>query len=114
MKTVFKFLLLVVLVLSITGCTQSNTTPNSTTQNEEAQASVAERAETITGNYIGLADNNFFEIEINGEYKVFMITDDIRDKFERLNLKTGETVMIRYLENQHGQNEVLDIQRLNK
>jgi hypothetical protein len=73
---------------------------------------------TDSGSYVGLADNNFFEVEISGVQdkkvmsKVFMITDKTRAKFETLNLQTGEEVKIKYVPNEFGQNSVQDIERI--
>ena len=71
-----------------------------------------------TGRYVGLADNNFFEVRISGvsnsehAFKVFMISNKVRDKFESLDLQEGEEIKLHYIENEHGQNVVQDIERL--
>jgi len=72
---------------------------------------------TDTGRYVGLADNNFFEVIISGvpeknAAKVFMISDKTRTKFENLNLQEKEEIKIKYIENQHGQNVMEDIERM--
>lgn len=66
---------------------------------------------TDAGTYVGLADNNFFEVKINdGTAKVFMISEKIRNHFDSLDLQGGEEVKIVYYENQYGQNVVQDIE----
>ncbi|MDD3269697.1 MAG: hypothetical protein PHX14_10275 [Syntrophomonadaceae bacterium] len=70
-----------------------------------------------SGRYVGLADSNFFEVKISGvpdeiAAKVFMISDKNRAKFEGLNLQTGEEIKINYIQNEHGQNVVQDIEKL--
>ncbi|MDD3894151.1 MAG: hypothetical protein PHU36_03910 [Syntrophomonadaceae bacterium] len=74
---------------------------------------------TDTGRYVGLADNNFFEVKISGvpdekAYKVFMITDQIRSKFESLDLQGDEEIKLKYKENEYGQNAVEDIEKINQ
>lgn len=74
-------------------------------------------ARIATGRYVGLADNNFFEVIISGmpdetTTKIFMISDKIRAKFEALNLQTGEEVKINYIQNEHGQNVVQEIEKM--
>jgi len=70
-----------------------------------------------TGRYVGLADNNFFEVKISGvpdkiAAKVFMISDKTRAKFESLNLNTGDEIKMNYIQNEHGQNVIQDIERM--
>lgn len=66
---------------------------------------------TDTGIYVGLADNNFFEVKINDGYaRVFMISDRVRNHFDSLDLQGGEEVKIEYYENQYGQNVVQGIE----
>jgi len=73
---------------------------------------------TVTGKYIGLSDNNFFEVLLDDEnkddYKVFMITDDIRPVFEKLELQKDEPVRIQYKSNSVGQLEVMNIEKTGK
>lgn len=85
-----------------------------TTQKSETLPVVIENIpiETVSGEYRGLADNNFFEVKIASKaesYKVFMITDQIRPGFEKLSLKKNALVEIDYIENRFGQLEVQGI-----
>lgn len=72
--------------------------------------------DTVTGKYIGLADNNFFEVLVNNpikqEYKVFMITDTVRAVFDALSLQKDDPVSICYSANDAGQLEVRSIEKL--
>jgi len=85
---------------------------------ESRQASSSPEVQTDTGRYIGLADNNFFEVRISGvsndesAFKVFMISNKVRDKFESFDLKEGEEIKLHYIENEHGQNVLQDIERI--
>lgn len=77
----------------------------------------APELKTDSGRYVGLADNNFFEIKISGvpdekAAKVFMISDKIRTRFEMLNLQPEEVVKIKYIENELGQNVVQEIEKI--
>lgn len=72
---------------------------------------------TDSGRYVGLADNNFFEVKISGvpdekAAKVFMISDKIRTRFNMLNLQAEEEIKIKYIQNEHGQNVVQEIEKL--
>lgn len=80
---------------------------------------LAAEVKTDTGRYVGLADNNFFEVKISGvpdekAFKVFMISAQIRSKFESLNLQEDEEIKLKYIENEYGQNVVEDIERIVK
>lgn len=77
----------------------------------------APELKTNTGTYVGLADNNFFEVKISGvpddkASRVFMISDEVRSKFESLNLQGDEEIKLQYIENEHGQNVVKDINKI--
>ncbi|GEM_PF-235082 len=79
----------------------------------------ASDVKTDTGRYVGLADNNFFEVKINGmpedkAFKVFMISEKVRSSFEQLDLQEDEEIKLKYIENQHGQNVVQEITRIVK
>lgn len=72
---------------------------------------------TDSGRYVGMADNNFFEVKISGvpeamATKVFMISDKVRAQFDSLNLQTDEEIKIKYIQNEHGQNVVQDIEKI--
>lgn len=72
---------------------------------------------TDSGRYVGLADNNFFEVKISGvpdekAAKVFMISDKIRTRFEMLNLQAEEVIKIKYIQNERGQNVVQEIEKI--
>jgi len=87
-----------------------------TIKTKEAMA-VTPEVKTDTGRYVGLADNNFFEVKISGvpdniAARVFMISDKIRTKFENLDLQEGQEIKIKYTPNEHGQNVVEDIERI--
>jgi len=61
-----------------------------------------------TGIYQGQADSNFIEIKIYGQpeetaYMVFMLTGDIKSRFEKMDLKTGDAVQLIYYKNESGQ-----------
>jgi len=61
----------------------------------------------VKGKYVGLADNNFFEVTVKSgdkeESKVFMLTDKVKSAFDKLKLKKNDTVSINYTENKQGQ-----------
>lgn len=70
---------------------------------------------TVNGEYVGLADNNFFEAKIKETprgYMVFMITDEVRAKFESLDLEEGDAIKLKYFENEYGQNPLIEIDKL--
>jgi len=66
---------------------------------------------TVTGKYTGLADNNFFEVQTETGPMVFMLTDKVRDAFEKLKLQKGDRVTVNYTENKEGQLAVNSIKR---
>lgn len=70
-----------------------------------------------TGKFKGLADANFFEVQISGvpesvPPKTFMLTDDIREEFQELNLQQDDEIKIHYYETSEGQLIVTDIEKI--
>lgn len=61
-----------------------------------------------TGIYQGQAEINYIEIKIDGlpeetASMIFMLTGDIKNNFQIMNLKTGNEVWLAYYENESGQ-----------
>jgi Cu/Ag efflux protein CusF len=81
--------------------------------NESGQPVLTRFSKTLqqieaTGLFQGQVDSNFIEIKINGQpeetaYMVFMLTGDIKSRFEKMDLKTGDAVQLIYYKNESGQ-----------
>ncbi|WP_326907146.1 hypothetical protein [Sedimentibacter sp. MB31-C6] len=89
---------------------------DSVTEDEEG---VTEDIKIDTGKFNGLADVNFFEVKISGvpdsiPPKMFMLTDDVREKFENLNLQQDDEVKVHYYETSDGQLIVTDIEKISQ
>lgn len=72
---------------------------------------------TDTGKYSGQADSNFIEIQISGvpdenAFKIFILSQDLKSRFEDLNLKTGETLKFSYYLNDDAQNVIISIEKI--
>lgn len=72
-----------------------------------------------SGRFNGLADANFFEVKISGvpdsvQPKVFMLTDDVREKFQNLNLQQDDEIKLYYYETTDGQLAVTDIEKISQ
>lgn len=88
---------------------------NATTENKEA----AKETKIDSGRFNGLADANFFEVKISGvpdtiEPKVFMLTEEVRQKFENLQLKQDDEIKLYYYETPDGQLAVTDIEKISQ
>jgi|LSQX01.3.fsa_nt_gb hypothetical protein len=87
-------------------------TNETSTENEE----VSEEIKIDTGTFNGLADANFFEVKISGvpesiPPKIFMLTDDVREKFKDLALQQDDEIKIHYYETSDGNLIVTDIEK---
>lgn len=76
-----------------------------------AESSKSSDVEVLTGTgvYIGRADSNFIEIEVDGApsetpFMVFMLNDEIKLRFETDEPAPGSTVSFEYTVNEYGQN----------
>jgi len=72
-----------------------------------------------TGRFNGLSDANFFEVKISGvpdsiPPKMFMLTDDVREKFQNLNLQQDDEIKLYYYEATGGQLVVTDIEKISQ
>jgi len=96
---------------------EDNTTPteNITSPTEGDDSS---DIRTDTGSYIGQADSNSIEIKISGiadgnyTFRVFQISEGIKQTFESLSLETNEQVLVNYYEHANGQNILTNIERI--
>ena len=84
---------------------------------EKDNDEIAEEIKVDTGTFNGLADSNFFEVKISGvpdsvPPKMFMLNDDIREKFQGLNLQQDDVIKIYYYETTDGQLAVTDIEKI--
>ncbi len=91
-------------------------------KNDSATEDEKDNVEDIkieTGTFNGLADVNFFEVKISGvpdsiPPKMFMLTDDVREKFQNLNLQQDDEIKIQYYETSDGQLIVTDIEKISQ
>jgi len=70
-----------------------------------------------TGTYTGLIDSNSFEMNLvkssgESEPAAFRISDTVRESFEKLNLKKGDSVEFEYTTNGYGQNVLMSIKKV--
>jgi len=114
-----KILLLIVLTLSMSlfaACViKSNPVEEEIPEGDELQSEML----TDSGAYQGRADNNFIEISISGvpeehETKMFMLSDELKDEFEDLNLEVGAIVRFQYYVGDSGQDVIEEIELLEK
>lgn len=72
---------------------------------------------TDSGSYQGQADSNFIEIKISGvpdelASKVFMLSEEIKAGFEKLNLQKDNNIKFEYFENENGQKVIVKIEKI--
>lgn len=80
---------------------------------------VTEGIKIDSGRFIGLADANFFEVKISGvpdsiPPKIFMLTDYVREKFQKLDLRQDDEIKLYYYETTDGQLAVTDIEKISQ
>ena len=88
---------------------------DSVTKNKD----VTDEMKIDTGRFNGLLDANFFEVKISGvpdsiPPKMFMLTNDVREKFQNLNLKQDDEIKLHYYETTDGQLAVTDIEKISQ
>ena len=98
------------LILKINSSYQSYRIMNDKNENLTAlpAATVPEIVEK-KGNYIGQIDNNFIEIEVEGQAQAFMFEPEL-SPFITDSLKTGDEILFSYFENNHGQLNIINFQ----
>lgn len=78
---------------------------------------ITEEIKVDTGRFSGLVDANSFEVKISGvpdviAYKIFMLTDDVREDFEDLNFQEDDEIRIYYYETPEGQLIITEIEKI--
>lgn len=111
MKKAMLFITIAILLFLLAGCTI--VVSGEATPAPKRERGVNHEMQIFTGVYQGLADNNFYEVQKDGEdiSKVFMITDDTRADFESMDLLKGDLVKVEYIENSYGQLVTVFIER---
>lgn len=84
-----------------------------------AELELAEEVKIDTGRFNGLADANFFEVKISGvpdsiPPRVFMLTEEVREKFNELNLQQDDEIKLHFYETAEGQLAVIDIEKISQ
>jgi len=70
-----------------------------------------------TGTYVGQIDNNFVEIKISGVpeeigTKSFQLSDELKERFDSLGLKTNDTVRFTYISRENENRLLLNIEKI--
>lgn len=123
MSKLFAVLLsLILLGTLLTGCGANNTEQQTPPQDGMVDNSGSPTDEdtdvlTATGSYVGLADSNSAEIQIDGAtenegYRVFKLSDEIKANYDSLGLETGDRVSIEYQEVENAQPLLLKIEKI--
>ena len=63
----------------------------------------------ITSVYTRRIDDDFIEIGENDNLERYRLTDDLRTRFEELDLTEGDRVNFKYRTNEEGEREIVDI-----
>lgn len=138
-KRLIGILIAVLFIMSFSGCSQyaadkpagtdEASTSDKTPGNQDLQTpgTAAElptakpggtaALKTDSGRYSGQADSNFIEIKISGvpdekSAKVFMLSDELKESFNGLKLKSGDNIRFDYYVNENGQNVITRIEKI--
>ena len=105
---------------------ENQTTKDTTTQKEPdtqtgtMDSNTSPTIKTDSGSYVGQADNNSIEIRISGvqdnklAFRVFKISEEVRQTFESLSLKTDDGIKFSYYEQAIGQPVLTKIEKISK
>lgn len=93
--------------------------PDSAEDNKtETETDAKVENKVVTGEYVGLIDNNSIEIEISeasGETSAsaFALGEEIKDNFEeRFELESGDKVRIKYIPRENQQPLIIEIEKI--
>lgn len=134
-KFIISIIILFILLAFATGCKNTlnvNETvssgdkvyqeePHSPEEDEETASATDKETSlqlsTGTGTYKGQIDSNFIEIEISGapteeEVVVFMLSDELKEKFHIAEPKPDEEIIFEYYINENNQKVIVDIKSL--
>lgn len=138
-KRLIGVLLAVLLIMSFSGCSQYAAdkragtdealtsdktpgnpdlqTPGTAVELPTAKPRGTAELKTDSGRYSGQADSNFIEIKISGvpdekSAKVFMLSDELKESFNGLKLKSGDNIRFDYYVNENGQNVITLIEKI--
>jgi len=72
---------------------------------------------TDSGRFTGRIDNNFIEVRISGvpdsiDPKVFMLSDEVKEKFNSLNLNEGDNIKFDYIIGVNGQQKIVKVEKM--
>ncbi len=84
---------------------------------QENSDEVKNDVQTDSGRFSGRADSNFIEIKLSGvpeemSYRTFMLSEELKEDFDRLNLQLDEVVKFKYTVNEHDQGVIFEISRI--
>ncbi len=70
-----------------------------------------------SGRYSGRIDSNSIEVKISGvpeemAARAFQLSDEVKNSFESYGLETGDEIIFSYITNQHGQNIIVEINKM--
>lgn len=90
---------------------------NSNNSSEENSNGQVNESRKDSGRYQGQADSNFIEIKISGvpddkATKVFMLSEELKAKFEQLKLKKDENIKFEYFQNKNEQMVITEIEKI--
>ncbi len=116
--------------------TNSNETSNNEADNNETGSDEADGNETVnndtgsgetgmnpeelrtdSGKYLGRVDSNFIEIKISGvpdelSARVYMLSEEIKEGFEKYDLQQDDNIKYEYYENESGQLVIVSIAKI--
>lgn len=121
MKKIITTFILIMSFLVLVGCSNSNSvvipSGEEKTKENDVPSIVDIDYKIDSGRYSGRADSNFIEIKISGvpeeiSYRVFMLSEEIKADFDRLDLQTDEVIQFKYTVNEHEQGIIFEIKRI--
>ncbi|MCW2279389.1 hypothetical protein [Heliophilum fasciatum] len=85
--------------------------PQSITEQVASVQPESDNTLTDVGLYQGREDNNFIEVKINGDFKVLMLSAELRGNFEQLNLQFNDLIKFTYVHDKNGQSVIVKLEK---
>ena len=89
--------------------------PDTPSDKAESEKELERDLKVDTGDYQGQIDSNIIEITISGipeekATRAFMLSDELKDEFENIQLSIGESIKFRYYIDEYERNVIVEIE----
>lgn len=119
MKKIKLIILWVLIINLLAGCGLFSVSQNEESSSDPTgqETELSPESKIDTGTYQGQVDNNFIEIAVSGvpeenSMRVFMLSDEIKERFSEMNISSGQVVKLQYFINENEQSVIVEIEKI--